>query len=210
MESVEQQITNGNVSDSVKSTNMPSKSTKSTSQDTRIMATQPELFQTISQISISSVVDSLAKHLALREKEGDSKTLAALCSLKSHGFYPLKDLNYCSWKMSPDFSHTIKGEPLQPSSQRFLTWGIFVNGRYLTARISVSPKTGKGCSLSDILEEVVDEKYFLSQAMAKRILNYQHSQHAIGGGKLMAAICVKSRHKEPRKQNVSTNQKDCL
>jgi hypothetical protein len=38
-----------------------------------------------------------------------------------------------------------------------------VNGKCLTARISVSPKTESECSLSDILEEQVDQKYFLSE-----------------------------------------------
>ena len=140
------------------------------------MATQQELFPKNSQTSISPVVDSLARHLVSQEKEGDLRTLEALYSLKSQGFYPLKDLNYCSWKTSKDFSATITGEPLEQSSQPFLSWGIFANGRYLTARISESPKTENGCSLSDILEKEVDKKYFLSKKAAKGILRRYKEQ----------------------------------
>ena len=156
---------------SPRSTNTPSKSTKNTSRSIRTMETQETLFPKASPTSISSVVASLARHLVSQESVGDLKTLEALCSLKSQGFYPLKDLNYCCWKTSQDFFHTITGTPLEPSCQPFLSWGIFANGRYLTARISESPKTGRGCSLSDILEPEVDEKYFLSEAQTKKLLS---------------------------------------
>ena len=64
----------------------------------------------------------------------------------------------------------ITGEPLELSVQPFLTWGIFANGRYLTARIMESPRTEKGCSLSDILEENPDDKYFLSDTQTKWVM----------------------------------------
>jgi hypothetical protein len=54
------------------------------------------------------------------------------------------------------------GRTFKPSSPRLLNWGMVSNGKCLTARISASPRTGNGCSLSDILEESVEEKYFLS------------------------------------------------
>lgn len=49
-------------------------------------------------------------------------------------------------------------------------WGMNANGRYLTAKTSACRRTGKECSLSDILEESVDEKYFLSQQQVEKIL----------------------------------------
>lgn len=163
-------------SDSAKSTNTPSKSTKVTSRHTKTTETQPELFQKISQTSISSAEASLAKLSRSLGKEADLKILGELCSMKSLGSLGLKDLNYCSWKTSKDFSHTIKGEPLDLSSQPFLTWGIFSNGRYLTARITESRKTGKGCSLSDILEDKVDARYFLSEEQTKKIMSQTFEQ----------------------------------
>lgn len=172
---------------SQKSTNTPSKSTKATSRTTKTTETQPDLFQKTSQTSTSSAEDSLAKLSLSLGKEADLKILAELCSTKSLGSLGLKDLNYCSWKMSKDFSHTIKGEPLDLSSQPFLTWGIFSNGRYLTARITECRKTGKGCSLSDILEDSVDERYFLSEEQTKKIMSQSFEQTKRitdqGGGK---------------------------
>jgi site-specific DNA-cytosine methylase len=55
-----------------------------------------------------------------------------------------------------------KGKRSLPSSPRLMNWGMTVNGKCLTAKISESHRTGKECSLSDILEEQVDQKYFLS------------------------------------------------
>lgn len=48
--------------------------------------------------------------------------------------------------------------------------GILSNGTLLTAKTSAFPKTGSACSLSDILETSVDEKYFLSDQQTARIL----------------------------------------
>ena len=155
---------------SQKSTNTPSKSTSRTSRHTRTTETQGELFQKNSQTSIFSAADFLARLSRLLESGVDLKILEELYSMKLHESPELKDLSYCSWKTSKDFSHTIKGEPLEQSSQPFLEWGIFSNGRYLTARISVSHKTGKECSLSDILEVQVDERYFLSQNQQDKLL----------------------------------------
>ena len=75
----------------------------------------------------------------------------------------------------------------KPSSPRLQNWGMAWNGKCLTARISEFPIIGKECSLSDILEDAVDDKYFLSEAQTKFILDpmrlkkkyttlHQHSQ----------------------------------
>jgi hypothetical protein len=56
-----------------------------------------------------------------------------------------------------------KGARSTQSSPRLMNWGMTVNGKCLTAKISESHRTGKECSLSDILEEQVDQKYFLSE-----------------------------------------------
>lgn len=47
--------------------------------------------------------------------------------------------------------------------------GILSNGTLSTAKTTVFPKTGSACSLSDILETSVDEKYFLSDQQTARI-----------------------------------------
>src|SRR3990167_2414443 len=56
------------------------------------------------------------------------------------------------------------------------TWGMSLNGRYLTARISESPRIGKECSLSDILEEQIDQKYFLSEKVVNNLMKYNQRQ----------------------------------
>lgn len=48
--------------------------------------------------------------------------------------------------------------------------GTLSNGTLSTAKTTVFPKTGSACSLSDILETSVDEKYFLSEEQTARIL----------------------------------------
>lgn len=48
--------------------------------------------------------------------------------------------------------------------------GILSNGTLSTVKTSAFPKTGSACSLSDILETSVDEKYFLSGQQTARIL----------------------------------------
>jgi len=169
-----------NASDIPKSTDTQSESMKGILRATGTMGTQGKLFQNDFQISTSCVQDSLAKVSRLLGKEGDLKILAEPCFMKLRELPRLKDLSYCSWKTSRDFCHTIKGEPLELSSQPFLTWGMLSNGRYLTARISEFRKTGRGCSLSDILEESPDGRYFLSKQIANQILRGDVSLRDMG------------------------------
>ena len=44
------------------------------------------------------------------------------------------------------------------------------NGKFSTLKNSEYHRTEKGYSLSDILEDEVDEKYYLSQAQVNKIL----------------------------------------
>ena len=58
----------------------------------------------------------------------------------------------------------------KPSSEPWTDWGMMWNGKYLTARILESLKTGNVCSLSDILEENVPETFFLSEEKVKNLI----------------------------------------
>ena len=51
-----------------------------------------------------------------------------------------------------------------------------LNGVCLTLKTMEFPKTGKECSLVDILEEEVDERYFLSQKATERLMSYKDSK----------------------------------
>ena len=130
---------------------------------------QPSLLET-SQPTIYSRLDSLVRRLASLENVGGSMTLEVLSSLKSLGFSETNDPDIFSWRMSRVCLVTNQAK-LSTQSLGFLpTWGIELNGWYLTASTLEFPKTGKECSLSDILETNVDEKYFLSREVEERLL----------------------------------------
>lgn len=78
---------------------------------------------------------------------------------------------FCYLKMFPDSYRMTAAGRLRPSSLRFLNWGTMSHGKCLTARISEFPNPERECILSDILENDVPEKYFLSQSQMLRLLN---------------------------------------
>ena len=47
----------------------------------------------------------------------------------------------------------MEGIRSRPLSQPWMNWGMTLNGKCLTAKTLESPKIGRGCSLSDILEK---------------------------------------------------------
>jgi len=149
-------------------TNTPAKSTENTGETGNSTKEASEQLMLMPyRNTISSVRDFLARVSALLESGEDLKILEAHSSLKYAESYGLKDLAIYSLKMSKACSPTMMATPLKPLSERWMNWGMTVNGKCLTARITESHKTGKGCSLSDILEENPDQKYFLSEKMVK-------------------------------------------
>ena len=124
---------------------------------------QQKLFQT----TTCSPQDFPARLLVLLEEERDSKIRGELCSSKYAELRRLRNLVYFCLRTLKGCSITKKGRLSELSSIRFQNWGMTANGRCITARISEYHKTGKECSLSDILEEQVGEKYFLSEKMMK-------------------------------------------
>ena len=145
----------------------------------------------------SSLVDSLVRLSRLLASGEDSQTYEALSFLKSAELRRLAELSIYSLRTSKDCLITRAGLHFKPLSQRWMNWGMTVNGRCLTAATTY-PKTGSACSLSQILEANPDPKYFLSDKIANRILSYQPSQRDITGGKPMVAISVTDRHTEHR------------
>ena len=121
-----------------------------------------------------------AKLSALQEKEKDLTIQEARYFLKLLESSKPRDPRLCCLKTSKVFYLTNKEEHLEELSKYWETWGIGWNGRFLTARITESHKTGKECSLSDILETDVANKYFLSDKMCKRLMKtgqlLEHSQ----------------------------------
>ena len=63
-----------------------------------------------------------------------------------------------------------------------MAWGMTVNGNCLTAKISESRNTEKGYSLSDILEENPDQKYFLSEEQVEAMMKRTRKNEKEGRG----------------------------
>ena len=123
--------------------------------------------------AIYSLEDFRVQLFQLQDEEQGStpKIHEVLSSLRYAESSVVKESHMYSLKMSKDSSITTKAEPLQLSSQVWMNWGMTANGNVLTARISESHRIGNECSLSDILEDTPDPKYFLSDGA------YQHMLH---------------------------------
>ena len=82
----------------------------------------------------------------------------------------LKDLSICCLKTYPDCLTTTPAGRLQPSSVRWTNWGMMSRGKCLTAKITECRKPDAGCTLSDIIEKNVQEKYYLSHKQVGTLL----------------------------------------
>ena len=130
------------------------------------------------QMPTCSVVDSRVRLFQLLESDLDSrqKTLEVLSFLKSVGFSETNEYLMYSLRMSKDSSTMMGEEPLLSSSQVLMNWGTTFNGKLLTAKISESRSTERGYSLSDIIEENPDPKYFLSDEAFHRMFSRQKKE----------------------------------
>lgn len=120
--------------------------------------------------STASLADSLVRHLVSQEKGVVLQIPEGRSSLTLREYCKQNNLDYSSLKMLKDFSATTTEILSEPSSPRLQNWGMTHNGKLLTARISVSHKTANELSLSDILEEHPDQKYFLSMSQIRTVL----------------------------------------
>ena len=121
-----------------------------------------------SQGLISSHLDSLAKILAKQEDEQVFKVNEVDYFTRQCESLGIKDLSILSLKMSKVYSQVTREKTLRSYCKRLPTLGMMVNGNYLIQG-GFSPKIESGYILSDILEEEVDPKYFLSKKMEERI-----------------------------------------
>ena len=118
----------------------------------------------------SSAVDFLVNLLALQEKDADLKTPEAQCFLKSHEFYETKDRDILYSKMLKAYL-IMTEEKLSKQYLKFSpTLGIKLNGSYLILSSSEFLKTGKECTLLDVMEKNVPEKYFLSPQAVQSLI----------------------------------------
>ena len=130
--------------------------------------TSQKLPQKNCQKQTVTVLDSLARVLALPESEADLKIQEELCSLNLPEYLKQNVLHFSSLKTFPLSERFKRGRFLRPSSTKYLDWGMCANGSVLTAQLTF-PKAESGCSLSDILIPNVPEKYYLSKEKAQRL-----------------------------------------
>lgn len=161
-------------------TNTQQQSTTSDSRKDGVQQTlgqsKPRTFQTLT----CSVRDFLARHSVSLERGEVSGIPEGRCFLRLLEYLKLKDLRICSSRTSRVYSITAKGRLSESSFKRFGNWGMDFNGWFLTASFSESPKTGRGCSLSDILEENPNQKYYLSEKAMEYLkkINMKNVQEA--------------------------------
>ena len=132
----------------------------------------------------SSLEDSLARLFQLQESELDSPwtTPAGHSLLKCLDSLTKNPYRISSLRMSKDSSTTTEEEPSKSSSKSWMAWGMTVNGNCLTARISASHNTENEYSLSEILEENPDQKYFLSDEQVTEIMRRTKQNKKEGRG----------------------------
>lgn len=136
-----------------------------------ILKTQKPSTQMTCPTSISSVRAFHAKASRLPENGSDLQTIQEeLSSLRLPESLRRNGLHIFSWKMSPVCYRMTAAGRLLPSSPRLLSWGMISNGVCITAPISESRSSEGGCILSQVLEDEVPEKYFLSPAAMRKIL----------------------------------------
>jgi len=140
-----------------------------TQQSYVIQETSEQSPQVKSPTTTSLPQDFHAKLLALLENAEDLMTPEELSSLKSQGYLKINSRSSLYLKMLKDFYLMTTETLSRPSSPRLQNWGMTFNGKCLTARISESHRIGKECSLSDILEDNPDQKYFLSEQAIQRM-----------------------------------------
>jgi hypothetical protein len=159
-------------------------STKSIKQDSeRKTITQVTLGESIQQkypTSISFARDFHAKRFQLPDRGKVSRTLVERFSSRYAELQNIIDLYCYSWRMLKDYLAMKEEKPSASYSSPWKSWGIGGNTRFLTASISGFPRIGKECSLSDILEEEVHSRYFLSQK-AKQFLNRRREENKKAG-----------------------------
>ena len=122
---------------------------------------------------IVGVLEHHVKILALQEKELDwTETDRALYEKFLDCWKNKKkktDLNGLSMKMLREYFLATEDSTICQSSLKWTNLGMISNGKILTVNGS-SPKTGSAFTLSDILEDTVPGKYFLSREQMEKIL----------------------------------------
>ena len=116
---------------------------------------------------LARISPSQGNGLDLPENEVDYFLQLLVCSKAQR---PKISPESLSLRMLSIFCQAAAEGILPPFSLTYGKLGMTQNGSVSIQRISEYPRTGKECTLLDILEEGVDEKYFLSAEQTERML----------------------------------------
>ena len=135
------------------------------------------------QILRSCAADSHARRSQTPECEGDWPTPEVISALRSLGLLRPGSHNICFSKTSPVFSITKTGKRTKPSSPRWMMWGMMSRGKSWTGRIGYRSNASVS-SLSELLEEVVPRKYYLSRRAKEQLIrrDAEKRERKMGGG----------------------------
>ena len=138
---------------------------------------------------------SPAKTSVWPENEQDWKGLEAACSGKFAEFYenslrPRSLLSGLFSKTSPACFLRVKDATLPSCSTPWMNSGMVWRGVCLTRSFSESPNAAEECSLSDVLESHVPERFFLSPRAAAGILRRAEKRERLLPEKLQQALEV--------------------
>ncbi len=130
----------------------------------------------ISQAVMHGALDFLVKMCqSLESKQESAKGLDPVCSLRLSDYWKnelgvtKRFLPIYSLKMLRTCYQLMEDGVLQGCKIRWTKWGTTLNGQLLTLPKS-SLNTGNVYSLSDILEDGVPEKYFLSSEKTEKLI----------------------------------------
>ncbi len=141
----------------------------------------------ICQITLTSFVEDFhAKRFQLVDIEKDLRTVEVLSFLKLHGFSDITetlDSQYPVFysKMLKAYLTTTMDAHLLQSTEFLVTLGIPLSFSLLILS-GGSPKIVSEYTLSDILEEEVDQKYFLSQSQIEVMEEHKKRNEEAGRG----------------------------
>jgi hypothetical protein len=111
-----------------------------------------------------------------------SETIARRSGGRSSAFSEMESISGFLGRMCPDFSLSMTDSIFLKYSVRWTPSGMALHGGCWTLSTSGSPRDAKESSLSDILEDLVHPKYFLSPKAANGIL-----RRALKRGRILPA-----------------------
>ena len=164
-----------------KLTSTRSKSTRNTSPEPSSSDQLLLLTEENSQSSTLSLSDSLAKICQLLENEKDLKVEEVGYFLKQLELLTKISPIILSLKTSKVFYQATKERTLKQYCEQLPTLGTMVNGNCLILP-GFSRKTESGYILSDILEDNVGQKFFLSDKAVAVLMKYNERQEQNGRG----------------------------